>query len=571
MAAVAAAGLTAALTTVTAPAGAAPAATPARYAVSKPVCAKPKDPRAMRCFAMRQVPAARTTTGAYPVPHVGRGPVGGFTPRQLAAAYGYNPQTPRPRTTVAIVLWHDAPTVLSDLNRFNARYGLKKETAYTFRKVNERGRPSPLPRRDADAGVEVALDTQAVRGACNTCRILLVEADGPYDTDLANAVNTAVRLGATIVTNSYGTTERRFDTAVQRAYKHPGVAILASTGDSGWFGWDGMNEGYVGEGAASFPATSPYVIAVGGTTLKLTSANKRASETVWNSNGPHNANGYDRERALGASGGGCSKYFNAQPWQRMTPNYAKSFCNGRRLAADMSMVANPATGYDIYDSSAGGWITIGGTSLSAPLAAGVLALAGGAHGARYPSSALYANAATLPGRRYDVTVGGNGYCNGDSPAACATGTEGQWGYASNPNALGAGPLDCSFVRSESRPYAVPSTRRLECSAAKGYDGPTGVGTPTSTRLFWRTDPYLGVRFATPTHGRYATFSAFLRAPLPRTTIRSTTWSWGDGRTLRTTSASAKHNYRRAGRYTLTLSSYDSRYQTVIIKRTITVR
>ncbi len=95
---------------------------------------------------------------------------------------------------------------------------------------------------------------------------------------------------------------------------------------------------------------------------------------------------------------------------------------------------------------------------------------------------------------------------------CSRGSIEQWNRT-NPNAIGAGPVDCSFSRSGNP--VVPSTRKLECTATTGFDGPSGVGAPTSTWLFKRSDPYLGVRYATPTHGRYAGFTAFHdEAPYP---------------------------------------------------------
>ncbi|SHG24638.1 Subtilase family protein [Jatrophihabitans endophyticus] len=575
--------------------GAAPSAassassgTATRYAVVRPLCATPSDPSAMRCFALERVDVARGTAGAHAYrPTASHGPKGGYAPKALAGAYGFDPKVNRRSLTVGIVLWHDAPTVLHDLNRFDHHYGLPSETSRSFRKVNERGKASPLPKRDKDAAGEVALDTQAVRAVCNTCRILLVEADGPYDSDLANAENTAVRLGADIVTNSFGAPEHKVSTRTRKAFDHPGVAVIASTGDSGWYGWDWTNytsarNGLVdGDDAASFPSSSPTVVAVGGTTLRLDSRNHRTSETVWNGNGAHDATGHLRRSAMGASGGGCSKYYTAPSWQAHAAGYASAGCKGRRLATDVALLADPMTGFDVYDSyGSKGWVTVGGTSLSAPLAAGMYALAGGPRGSRYPATALYGNAAAHASTRYDVKVGGNGFCGTDTTAACSSAvadyTSTSHAYANvdrrNPNNIydnEAGLLDCSFARDGE---AVPAARDRECNATTGFDGPTGVGTPRATKLFKRTDPAVAIKHSSPVRAKKSrSYRAIVREPLPRTKVTKLTWKWGDRRTTTSTKGSVHHTYKKKGTYTVTLTVRDSRHQASVVTQRVVVR
>lgn len=550
--------------------------TTATYAVNEPLCSEPADPTAARCFGLKQQTVPKGTPGAYRVATTGGEPAEtaaaraftGFTPQQLAAAYRFNPKINRRNITVGIVLWHDAPNVRRDLNVFNRHYGLPRETARSFRKVNGNGEPSPLPQRDRGTAGEVALDTQAVRGVCRTCRILLVEAASPYGKDLTKAVNTAVRLGATIVTNSYGVPEHRMASSFIKAYRHPGVAMFASTGDAGWFGWDYANGDSGADQAPSFPATSPDVIAVGGTTLRLGAGNRRTGEAVWNNNGAHDSVGAKREQPMGASGGGCSKLFAAPAWQRRTPGYSAARCGGRRLAADLALVADPYTGYRVYDSyGSGGWVVIGGTSLSSPLAAGMMALAGGPNGSRFPATAVYGSQARR-GARVDVLAGGTGFCAGEATRACATATKAGWG-TNNPNKLGAGVLDCSFSRRGSE--AIPSASR-ECNAAPGFDGPSGVGAPYSTRVFTRTDPFVKIKNSGGIKAeKREKFRAVIKTPLANTKITSLRWNWGDKLRTTTGKRSVSHTYRKAGRYTITLASYDSRGQTVIVKRTVRVR
>ena len=150
------------------------------------------------------------------------------------------------------------------------------------------------------------------------------------------------------------------------------------------------------------PATLPSVVAVGGTSLQLNSDGTRASETVWNGNGPGDAVGLSRRRAKGATGGGCSTLFTAPLWQQSAPGFAAAGCGTKRLAADVAAVGDPDTGFDVFDTyncgpeckaygigSGSGWVTLGGTSLSTPLISSLYALAGGAGGVSDPALTLY--------------------------------------------------------------------------------------------------------------------------------------------------------------------------------------
>src|SRR5262249_30626480 len=152
-----------------------------------PLCDR-AEPGEMQCFAVKRVDVPAGTKGAYRyVIPSGRtaGPAGGYTPHDLATAYGFHPNVNRSHQTVAIVDWYDAPHVRADLNRFDKRYGLPHETPKSFRKVNQRGRIAPLPRANRSGSVEIALDVEAVRAVCHPCRIVLVEAHGPRESDLA--------------------------------------------------------------------------------------------------------------------------------------------------------------------------------------------------------------------------------------------------------------------------------------------------------------------------------------------------------------------------------------------------
>ena len=327
----------------------------------------------------------------------------GYGPADLRAAYGL-PSTGGEDQTIALVDAYDDPTAEADLAVYRATYGLPPCTTANgcFRKVNQRGDTSPLPKSGAASGwaTETALDLEMASAACPQCRILLVEADEPYVADLAAAVDTAVALGATEVSNSYGAIEGHGTTAFAKDYSHPGVAVLASSGDSGYT-------------VPSFPAAYSGVIAVGGTSLTRADNDRGWQETAW-----------------AGSGSGCSAWVDKPAWQQDTD------CPGRTVA-DVSAVADPATGLAVYVTSvpqgSGGWTIVGGTSASAPYLAGVIALAGDPEA--FPdASRLYSAAAA---GLNDITDGSTGTCDGD----------------------------------------------YLCTSVPGYDAPTGNGTPHGLSAF----------------------------------------------------------------------------------------
>jgi subtilase family serine protease len=444
-----------------------------RYARIRRVCPLPRPGRAT-CFALLRVPVASNiaaSVGAKPyLPGDGAsesGPAGGLTPAQLASAYEYAPTEGGKGQTVAIVDAYDDPNIEADLGTFDKKYKLAECTAANgcLEKVGQTGSTTSLPKADKEGwSVEISLDVETVHGACSNCKILLVEANEPTDVDLAAAVNEAVTLGATEVSNSYGGTEEAADEA---AYNHPGVVIAASAGDQGYYDWDVVSKGFAAPARPDTPASLPSVVAVGGTSLKLKANGTRESESVWNDSGrPSNEAEF---KQYSATGGGCSTLFTAPSWQQSVPGWASTACGTKRLDNDISAVADPYTGFDIYDSyncgkiceegGAGkGWATIGGTSLSSPLVASLYALAGGSGGVSYPAATLYSHLGQAPSL-YDVTEGGNGYCDGEAPGPC-----GEPGV----NEL-LGNVDCEGTTA--------------CDAALGFDGPTGVGAPKGLGAF----------------------------------------------------------------------------------------
>jgi hypothetical protein len=425
-------------------------------------CAAPS-PGYDGCYALRRVSVSKGAAGARP--YVVRasyavGPAGGYTPSDLWSAYGLGTQAtltaaggPGTGQTVAIVDAYDDPNIEGDLGTFDAQYGLPACTTANgcFAKVGQTGSTTALPEAAGSSGWdgEISLDVESVHSVCPDCKVLLVEANSPSSSDLGSAVDAAVTLGATEVSNSYGGGEQS-PASIQADYTHPGVVITASAGDSGYDNWTDQDLA----SAANTPAAFPQTVAVGGTSLQLNSDGSRASETVWNdAAGPFAEYGIDA-----ATGGGCSALFTAQSWQSSAPGYAAAGCAGGRLVADISAIGDPLTGFDTYDSytdggnqAAPGWETTAGTSLSSPVIAAMFGLAGGAQGVSYPAQTLYSRLATDPGSLYDVTVGGNGYCYGTScdPPASSD--------------------DCGGTAA--------------CDAETGFDGPSGVGSPVGLTAF----------------------------------------------------------------------------------------
>jgi PKD repeat protein len=522
------------------------------YARVHSACGAPA-PGSATCFALVREPVPPTAAGqAGVVPyalHAGAsisGPAGGLTPAQLASAYGYDPTVGGTGQTVAIVDAYDDPSIEEDLGKFDSEYKLAECTKVNgcFKKVSQTGSTTTLPAADKSGwSAEIALDVEAVRAGCLNCKILLVEANSPTFANLEAAVNEAVALGATEVSNSYGGAEGAISSSEQAAYSHPGVVIAASTGDSGYYGWTSVNEHVFPPERPNLPASLPSVVAVGGTTLRLTSGGTRLSETVWNGNGP-----VDERENQGASGGGCSKVFTAQPWQQHVAGFAATGCGSKRLDADVSAVADPLTGFDIYDSYkcgeycentglGGGWLTIGGTSLSAPLVTSLYGLAGGAGGVSYPALTLYGHLGDSS--LFDVTAGGNGFCDGAPVSAC--GHPDAPGYFGPPAAI---HVDCEYT--------------TECDAATGFDGPSGVGAPSSLNLF---KPVLPVALITPPAklkvGVAASFSASTSSdPYPGGSVTGYAWNWGDG-TSESSGVGPSHAYATSGEHLVTLTVTDN--------------
>ncbi|WP_328904113.1 carboxypeptidase regulatory-like domain-containing protein [Streptomyces sp. NBC_00441] len=348
-----------------------------------------------RCFAVGLATATGRTLQDVPAP-----PITAVSPGQLQQAY--NLPDGGEGMTVAIVDAYGYSKAESDLAVYRSYFGLPACTTANgcFTKIDQRG-GTDYPPDDGGWSVETALDLDAVSSVCPKCNILLVQGDSAGLDDLGAAVNTAAGTpGVVAISNSYGLDgEASGVTAFDRYYDHPGIAITVSSGDTG--------------NVQSWPATNPNVTAVGGTKLTKDSSTARGwTESAWGT-----------VRGGPGGGSGCSLYEPSPEWQRDVG----TSCGARKATADISADADPATGIGVYNTvGQSGWSQYGGTSLAAPLVAGMYALAGTPTPGTYPASYPYA----AQGRFTDVTEGTNGPC-GDKV----------------------------------------------CEAGPGWDGPTGLGTP----------------------------------------------------------------------------------------------
>ena len=363
-------------------------------------CARPVGPNAVRCTALVKDLVRRQSVVT----------PSGYGPAQLRAAYGVSALAsiaPSATQTVAIVDAFGDPHLAGDIAAYRTHYGLPTCTAANgcLRIVGQTG-SSALPAGNAGWGLETSLDAEMVSAICPRCHISVVEANGATYGDLGAAENEAVALGASVVTNSWGGTDTRLDGSYDSKYfTHPGVAIVASTGDSGY------------AAGPIYPSTSPNVIAVGGTTLTADAGLARGfHETAW-SNG----------------GSGCSTVEPMPVWQTGVAK-AVAACGSKRAVADVAAVADPSTGVAVYDSYGyPGWFPgmIGGTSVAAPIVAAMYGLAGhGAGAGQLGPAVLYAHASYSAPTLFDVTSGANGTCSTVIACTAGIGWDGPTGLGS---------------------------------------------------------------------------------------------------------------------------------------------
>jgi hypothetical protein len=391
------------------------------------------EPGSAQCLAVRRIDvAARAAASVSP-----QNPPQGYSPSDLQSAYALPSMTAGVGSgmVVGIVDAYDLPTAESDLAVYRSQWGLSACTSSgpnpCFQQVDERGQPvdrtpgdTYYVAPDAGWGTEIALDIELVSAVCPNCRIVLVEAFNNSWDNLGTAVDRAVTMGAVAVSNSYVGPESPNTSTVEAHFTHPGVAITAASGDCGYdcVGTFGVPTG--DHAAVGYPASSTHVIAVGGTRLTRDLSTARGwSEAAWGD-------------AYGGGGSGCSTLVPRPSWQ------PAGVCGAYRSSADVSAVADPATGVAMYVTTTvegvttSQWTVEGGTSAASPIVAAAYGLAGGPT-ADYPVKTLYAD----PSGLFDA-IGGNNDVTFHS---------------------------CGEI--------------VLCNALTGYDGPTGLGTPHGIGAF----------------------------------------------------------------------------------------
>lgn len=333
-----------------------------------------------RCDAV--ISTSRTTPG---------GVIAGYTAAQLRDAYKIAAEG-NTSTVVAIVSAFGYPHAEADMGTYRAEFGLAACTTANgcFKKLNQSGQQENYPKKNTGWSDVQALNLDMASAMCPKCSLWLLEANNNSLKNLSVAVKTAADLGAHAIANSYGA-GGPVKKKIINAYRLPGIAVTASAGA----GFD-----------AEFPAWSNYVIAVGGTHLVPADNARGWSETGWTT-------------------GACTT-FEKPKWQHDAP------CT-HRTVVDVAAVADIATGVAVFAPRPNGisaWQKFGGTSIGAPLIAGIYGANGGT--VKYGSDP-YRHAASL----FDIVSGPGGNCS--------------------PSYL--------------------------CNAQAGYDGPTGMGTPNGTAAF----------------------------------------------------------------------------------------
>jgi hypothetical protein len=391
-----------------APAVAAPRPAPAHAAAARPASAtglrracQVAPAGHMRCYVLYQPQVSVNKAIAEGLSGHKTHPVG-WGPKTLERAYRL-PVNRLSHQTVAVSIAFRTPKLATYLRIYREHFGLPAcgTSNGCLRIVNEFGKAHPLPPSGLFTGwdLEATLDVSMISAACPHCKILVVEANSTSDRDLGRTDVAAARLGAEVISNSYGQRENGGAMAFRKDYQRPGHMVVVSSGD---FGFD----------AANFPANLGSVTAVGGTALHRAKTQRGFTERVWNDPG-----------IFGASSSGCSAYVGKPAWQH------DRHCSGRTVA-DISAVA---ADIPIYNAAYGGWITVAGTSVSAPFVSGAYGLAGNA--ASLTPRHLYTHARDF----FDVIHGNNNLVDSSSKAACG--------------------------------------EDYLCEAKKGYDAPTGLGTP----------------------------------------------------------------------------------------------
>jgi subtilase family serine protease len=263
----------------------------------------------------------------------------GYTPSMIKKAYGLDRLAATGSgQTIAIVDAYGSPTIANDLQVFSNQFGLP---AASLTIAYPNGKPG---RTDGGWALETALDVEWAHAVAPQAKILLVVAKSASISNLLAAEDYATSHGAQVISNSWGGSEFSSEASYDSHFQHNGIVYVASSGDNG----AGM----------SWPASSPYVLSVGGTNLQLDSTGTYLGESAWS-----------------GSGGGTSSYESRPIYEDIW----QSVVGTHRGAPDVAWNADPNTGVAVYDSTLEsgqkGWFQVGGTSFGSPCWAALIALA----------------------------------------------------------------------------------------------------------------------------------------------------------------------------------------------------
>lgn len=330
----------------------------------------------------------------------------GYTPPQITHGYGFDninfngtPGDGRGQTIAIVDVYHNAP-LANDLNTFDQTFfqpgsaGARPASSFLTQVDEHGGQSFPTASPNGSWELESSLDVQWAHAVAPAANILLVEAASTSLGDLLTAVDTARQApGVVAVSMSWGGTEfsseRAYDNVFTTPAGHPGVTFVASSGDAGAY--------YHGPSFGLWPALSPNVLAVGGTTLSLSANGTYQGESAWR-----------------WGGGGTSVY---EP----KPAYQNGFVRGpARGGPDVAYDANNLTGFPVYSSTTylnqNGWFQVGGTSAGAPQWAALVAIAdqgrgpgNSLDGAGQTLKAVYQMAASPSTYFHDISSGSNGF------------------------------------------------------------------------------------------------------------------------------------------------------------------
>lgn len=405
----------------------------------------------------------------------------GYTPDQIKGAYGISGFDGSGQT-VAIIDAYASPTIQKDLDTWSANRGLPSTRITQVVAPGTYHHPEQGLKQDPQGWYgEETLDVEAVHGMAPGAQIVYVGAPNNFQ-DLDAAMNHVVDKGlAQIVTNSYGFNTELLPTGFIKPFESMfieaaavGIGVYFSSGDN-------SDESLVvGYRTVDWPASSPWVTAVGGTSIAVGAGNSYLFETGWGTrrsrwtdaqggfcNGAPGVNWSPTPpgRWVYGAGGGVSRLFAEPPWQVgvVQQSVFDGFGRVGRAVPDVSAFADPNTGYLIGqtqqfpDGPHYGEYRIGGTSLSSPIMAGIMALADQAHGAPhgFANPALYALSGTSAVR--DVT----------DPAATVAAVRSDF---------------CDFLSAASGTFFSLRTMNetLSLHTTPGWDDVTGIGTPSSS-------------------------------------------------------------------------------------------